>query len=103
MDGMLSGGELGTRGCFPEEQRLSVIELGSYSKSKHSVLPKANQEGLLSWLCPGRSLSILPQVPICEWDPPSLRMSWDARYWMLPVVVEGVCLHPPVLRTPIKS
>lgn len=67
MDGMLSGGEPGTRGRFPEEQRLSVIELGSYSKSKHSVLAK--QEGLLSWLCPGRSLSILPQVPICEWDP----------------------------------
>lgn len=69
MDGMLSGGEPGTRGRFPEEQRLSVIELSSYSKSKHSVLPKANQKGLLSWLCPGRSLSILPQVLIWSGTP----------------------------------
>lgn len=69
MDGMLSDGEPGTRGRFPEEQRLSVIELSSYSKSKHSVLPMANQKGLLSWLCPGRSLSILPQVLLLSGTP----------------------------------
>lgn len=91
MDGMLSGGEPGTRGRFPEEQRLSVIELGSYSKSKHSVLQKVNQEGLLSWLCPGRSLSILPQVPSYEWDPHRSECHGTC-YRMLPIVVEGVSL-----------
>lgn len=56
MNGLLSDEEHGTRDCFLEKQHLSGIELGSYSKLKNSVLPKANMEGLLSWLCPGSVL-----------------------------------------------
>lgn len=52
MNSVLSDGEHGMRGHFLEKQHLSVIELGSYSKLKHSVLPKANMEDC----CPGSAL-----------------------------------------------